>query len=46
MPRQSDIHAAFVAAIQLNPKDYRCLRMDGFVSPLVTVNWDRSLKGG
>lgn len=46
MPRQSDVNSAFHAAIQLNPKDYRCLRTDGFVSPLVTVNWDRSLKGG
>lgn len=36
MPRRSDIHAAFVAAIQQNPKDYRCLRTEGFVSPLVT----------
>lgn len=39
MPRRSDIHAAFVAAIQLNPKGYRCLRTEDFIRELAKVHW-------
>ncbi|MGK3190339.1 hypothetical protein [Enterobacter soli] len=39
MPRQSDIHAAFIAAIQLNPKGYRCLNTNDFVNALRARNW-------
>ncbi|EIA2056909.1 TPA: hypothetical protein N2Z47_001500 [Escherichia coli] len=39
MPRKSDIHSAFVAAIQLNPKGYQCLRTDDFISELAKVHW-------
>ncbi|AXF66058.1 hypothetical protein [Leclercia sp. W17] len=38
MPRRSDIHAAFVAAIQLNPKGYRCLRTEDFIRELAKVH--------
>ena len=36
---QNDIHAAFVAAIQLNPKGYRCLRTEDFIRELSKVHW-------
>ena len=39
MPRRSDIHAAFVAAIQLNHKGYRCLRTEDFIRELAKVHW-------
>ncbi|HFT7524737.1 hypothetical protein ACVGWB_15560 [Enterobacter mori] len=39
MPRKSDIHSAFVAAIQLNPKGYQCLRTDDFIRELRARNW-------
>ncbi|MDT9429922.1 hypothetical protein MXT04_24635 [Escherichia coli] len=39
MPRRHDIHAAFVAAIQLNPKGYRCLRTEDFIRELAKVHW-------
>ena len=39
MPRLSDIHSAFVAAIQLNPKGYQCLRTDDFIRELARVHW-------
>jgi len=39
MPRKSDIHSAFVAAIQLNPKGYQCLRTDDFIRELAKVHW-------
>jgi len=39
MPRSSDIQAAFVAVIQKNPKGYRCLHTDAFVSKLRDFNW-------
>ena len=39
MPRRSDIHVAFVAAIQLNPRGYRCLRTDDFIRELRARNW-------
>lgn len=39
MPRQSDIHAAFVATIQLNPKGYRYLSTDRFIEKLREYNW-------
>lgn len=42
MPRQSDIHSAFVAAIQLNPKGYQCLRTDDFIRELAKVHWNFS----
>lgn len=39
MPRKSDIHAAFVATIQLNPKGYRYLSTDRFIEKLREYNW-------
>ena len=39
MPRTADIHIAFVAAIQLNPKGYRYLRTDSFIHKLRCFNW-------
>lgn len=39
MPRTADIHAAFVAAIELNPKGYRYLSTDAFVEKLREFNW-------
>ncbi|WP_394591295.1 hypothetical protein ACGLX3_013405 [Enterobacter hormaechei] len=39
MPRTADIHAAFVAAIQLNPKGYRYLSTDAFIEKLREFNW-------
>jgi len=39
MPRKTDIHSAFVAAIQLNPKGYQCLRTDDFIRELAKVHW-------
>lgn len=39
MARQSDIKAAFCAAVQLNPKGYQCLRTSDFVRQLAIVNW-------
>lgn len=39
MPRSHDIHASFVAAIQLNPKGYRCLRTEDFIRELAKVHW-------
>ena len=39
MPRKSDIQAAFVAAIQQNPKGYQWLRTDDFIRKLATVHW-------
>ena len=39
MPRISDIQAAFVAAIELNPKGYRYLRTDSFIEKLRGLNW-------
>ncbi|EKJ4653666.1 hypothetical protein PG229_001458 [Escherichia coli] len=38
MPRQSDINSAFQAAIQLNPKGYRCLRSSDFIRELAKVH--------
>ena len=39
MPRAYEIHAAFVAAIQLNPKGYRWLRTADFIRELAKVHW-------
>ncbi|EOC3908824.1 TPA: hypothetical protein NJV01_000035 [Escherichia coli] len=39
MPRKSDIHSAFVAAIQQNPKGYQCLRTDDLIRELAKVDW-------
>ncbi|RAY35703.1 hypothetical protein DP193_24990 [Enterobacter hormaechei subsp. oharae] len=39
MPRNSDIQAAFIAAIELNPKGYRYLRTDRFIQKLRGFNW-------
>lgn len=39
MPRKSDIRAAFVAAIQQNPKGYQCLHTDDFIRELRARNW-------
>lgn len=38
MPRKSDIHSAFVAAIQLNPKGFQCLRTNDFIRELAKVH--------
>ena len=43
MPRLPDIHAAFVAAVQLNPKGYRCLHTKDFVGTLRERNWHFTL---
>jgi len=39
MPRTADIHTAFVAAIEVNPKGYRYLRTDNFIKKLRGFNW-------
>lgn len=39
MPRKSDIHTAFSAAILLNTKGYRYLRTDTFIEKLRENNW-------
>lgn len=39
MPRTADIHAAFVAVIQLNPKGCRYLSTDSFIEKLREFNW-------
>ena len=39
MPRQPDIRAAFIAAIQQNPKGYLCLRTDKFIAELQERHW-------
>lgn len=39
MPRTADINAAFIAAIELNPKGYRYLRTDSFIQKLRGFNW-------
>lgn len=39
MPRRFDIHAAFVAAVQQNPKGYQWLRTDDFIRELCARNW-------
>ena len=39
MPRQSDIHSAFVAAIQQNPQGYQCLHTNDFIRELRARNW-------
>lgn len=39
MPRKSDIHSAFVAAIQQNPKGYQWLRTEDFIRELAKVHW-------
>lgn len=39
MPRQYEIHSAFVAAIQRNPKGYQYLRTADFIQELNARNW-------
>ncbi|MGL5599506.1 MAG: hypothetical protein ACRDD5_01220 [Silvania sp.] len=39
MPRAYEIHAAFVAAIQQNPKGYQWLRTADFIRELAKVHW-------
>ncbi|HHA1951112.1 TPA: hypothetical protein ACOEGL_000028 [Enterobacter ludwigii] len=39
MPRISDIQAAFIAAIQLNPKRYQYLLTESFIEKLREYNW-------
>lgn len=39
MPRLPDIRAAFIAAIQQNPKGYRCLYTDKFIAELRDRHW-------
>ena len=39
MPRLTDINAAFVSAIQRNPKGYRYLHTTDFISALRERNW-------
>lgn len=43
MPRQYEIQAAFVEAIQLNPKGYRYLSTNDFIDKLRDKNWHFSL---
>ena len=38
MPRAYEIRAAFVAAIQLNPKGYQCLHTADFIHELANVH--------
>lgn len=42
MPRHYEIHTAFVAAVQLNPKGYKCLRTADFIRELSARNWNFS----
>lgn len=44
MPRRFDIHVAFVAAVQKNPKGYQWLRTDDFIRELRARNWHFSQK--
>jgi len=39
MPRRYEIHAAFAAAVQQNPKGFQCLRTDDFIRELRARNW-------
>ncbi|TOZ47152.1 hypothetical protein [Enterobacter cloacae] len=39
MPRQPDIHAAFLASIEQNPKGYLCLKTNKFIAELRERNW-------
>ncbi|HHE9944752.1 TPA: hypothetical protein ACPHLE_003839 [Enterobacter cloacae] len=39
MPRQYDIHAAFLASIEQNPKGYLCLKTNKFINNLRENNW-------
>ncbi|MHA0889709.1 hypothetical protein ACR9HY_00620 [Enterobacter roggenkampii] len=39
MPRQPDIRAAFIAAIQQNPNGYLCLHTDKLIAELQERNW-------
>ncbi|KDF42331.1 hypothetical protein [Enterobacter kobei] len=39
MPRISDIQAAFIAAIELNPNGYQYLRTESFIEKLRDYNW-------
>lgn len=39
MPRKPDINAAFVVAVQKNPKGFSCLRTDDFIRELYKRNW-------
>ncbi|TCB97408.1 hypothetical protein E0L21_23250 [Kosakonia quasisacchari] len=39
MPRQYEIHTAFVASIQQNPKGYQYLRTADFIRELAARNW-------
>lgn len=39
MPRRTDIQAAFVAAIERNPKGYQFLRTADFIHELNARNW-------
>jgi hypothetical protein len=43
MPRSYEIWAAFVEAIQLNPKGYRYLSTNDFIDKLRDKNWHFSL---
>ncbi|MCU6671399.1 hypothetical protein M8013_22015 [Enterobacteriaceae bacterium H4N4] len=43
MPRPYEIRAAFVAAIQKNPKGYQCLRTSDFIRELAKVHWHFTL---
>ncbi|WP_407084668.1 hypothetical protein [Pluralibacter gergoviae] len=39
MARLSDIPAAFVAAVQLNPKGFQCLKTSDFIRELALRKW-------
>ncbi|EOG8087810.1 hypothetical protein ACLIVV_002003 [Enterobacter roggenkampii] len=43
MPRQPDIRAAFIAAIQQNLKGYLCLHTDKFIAELQERHWHFSV---
>lgn len=42
MARLSDITAAFVAAVQFNPKGYQCLKTSDFIRKLAARKWNFS----
>ncbi len=45
MPRKSDIHAAFLASIEQNPKGYLCLNTNKFINKLREKSWHFSQAG-
>lgn len=39
MPRRYEIHSAFVAALQNNPKGFQCVCTDDFIRQLAKAHW-------